>query len=70
MKCPHRVLQRSTEVFLRLRDDQRGATAIEYGILTGFIAMVIFAGVGLFGISLNSVFSFLTTGVRTALGIP
>ncbi|PNI10590.1 Flp family type IVb pilin [Arthrobacter sp. AFG7.2] len=56
--------------FSRLQDQERGATSTEYSILTGFIAMVIVAGVGLFGTSLNSVFGFLTTGVKTALGIP
>jgi pilus assembly protein Flp/PilA len=52
------------------RAEQRGATATEYSILAGFIALVIVAGVGLFGVALNSFFGFLTTGVRTALGIP
>jgi pilus assembly protein Flp/PilA len=70
MKCSQAVSVRSTEIFLWLRDDQRGATATEYSILTGLMAIVIFAGVGVFGISLNSVFGFLTTGVKTALGIP
>ncbi|MET3719030.1 Flp family type IVb pilin [Arthrobacter sp. UYEF21] len=54
----------------RFRCEERGATATEYSILVGFIAIVIVAGVGLFGISLNGVFTDLTTGVKTALGIP
>ncbi|WP_457185361.1 Flp family type IVb pilin [Nocardioides sp. P5_E3] len=41
--------------------DERGATATEYGLLVGFIAIVIVVGVGLFGSSLNTYFSGLAT---------
>lgn len=54
----------------RLRSEEVGSTATEYGITVGFIAIVIVAGVGVFGISLNGFFDHLTTGVKTALGIP
>ncbi|WP_457950859.1 Flp family type IVb pilin [Pseudarthrobacter sp. alpha12b] len=54
----------------RLRAEEGGATATEYGITVGFIAIVIVAGVGLFGLSLNGFFDHLTTGIKTALGIP
>jgi pilus assembly protein Flp/PilA len=64
------IMLRAFAEFSRLRDQEHGATATEYSILTGFIAMVIVAGVGLFGTSLNLSFGFLTTGVKTALGIP
>lgn len=65
-----RIVLHVSALLTRLHDQERGATATEYSILTGFIAMVIVAGVGLFGTSLNLFFGFLTTGVRTALGIP
>ena len=58
------------EIAQRLRSEEGGATATEYGITVGFIAIVIVAGVGGFGISLNGFFDHLTTGVKTALGIP
>jgi Flp pilus assembly pilin Flp len=29
--------------------DDRGATLVEYGLLTGFVAIVAFASVGVFG---------------------
>ncbi|MET3206820.1 UNVERIFIED_ORG: pilus assembly protein Flp/PilA [Arthrobacter sp. UYEF13] len=54
----------------RLRAEELGATATEYSILVGFIALVIVAGVGAFGIALNGVFGGLATGIQTALGIP
>ncbi|TLM85920.1 Flp family type IVb pilin [Pseudarthrobacter sp. NamE5] len=65
-----KLLSVVTSLLARLRKEQRGATATEYGILVGFIAIVIVAGVGLFGVALDSVFGFLTTGIKTALGIP
>ena len=52
----------------RLVNDEHGAT--EYGILTGFIAIVIVAGVGAFGTALGVYFNGLSTGVRAALGLP
>ncbi|MET3348691.1 UNVERIFIED_ORG: pilus assembly protein Flp/PilA [Arthrobacter sp. UYEF1] len=54
----------------RLHTEELGATATEYSILVGFIALVIVAGVGAFGIALNGVFGGLATGIQTALGIP
>jgi pilus assembly protein Flp/PilA len=54
----------------RIRGEELGATATEYSILAGFIALVIVAGVGFFGIALNGVFTGLGTGLKTALGIP
>jgi pilus assembly protein Flp/PilA len=65
-----RLLNGTAEVFAAFRDQERGATATEYSILVGFIAIVIVAGVGLFGTALNSSFGFLTNGISTALGIP
>ena len=65
-----RLLFTVSALLARFRDQERGATATEYSLLAGFIALVIVAGVGLFGVALNSFFGFLTTGIRTALGIP
>lgn len=57
-------------LFSAAAPNERGATATEYSILAGFVALAIVAGVGLFGTALNSLFGPLTTGVKTALGIP
>lgn len=65
-----RQLPKIAALLAAFRDQEHGATAIEYSILVGFIALVIVAGVGLFGVALDSVFGFLTTGIKTALGIP
>ena len=54
----------------RFSPDEQGATATEYGILAGFIAIVIVAGVGAFGTALALYFGQLSAGVRNALGLP
>jgi pilus assembly protein Flp/PilA len=41
------------------KDNERGATATEYGLLVGLIALIIVAGVGLFGNALDAFFSGL-----------
>jgi pilus assembly protein Flp/PilA len=47
--------------------DERGATATEYGLLVGFIAIVIVFGVTTFGTTLNTYFDGLATWVATTL---
>jgi pilus assembly protein Flp/PilA len=43
--------------------NEKGATATEYSLLVGLIALVIVAGVTLFGTNLNTFFSGLGTTV-------
>jgi pilus assembly protein Flp/PilA len=43
----------------RLRRDETGATAVEYAMLTGLIAVVLIAGVTLFGGELKTMFTDL-----------
>ena len=43
-------------IFRRFLSDERGATAIEYGLIAGLIAVVIIGALTLTGTSLNSVF--------------
>jgi pilus assembly protein Flp/PilA len=47
--------------FAVTRDD-RGATAVEYGLMVGLIAVVIVTGVTVFGIAVNGLF-FIPAGV-------
>ncbi|GAA4028116.1 hypothetical protein GCM10023063_06910 [Arthrobacter methylotrophus] len=44
---------------------EKGATATEYSLLVGLIALVIVGGVGLFGGALNTWFTTLSTTVGT-----
>jgi len=45
----------------------RGATATEYAVLVGFIAVVIATAIGFFGTSLGSYYSYLVSAVGTYL---
>ena len=44
-------------------DREKGATATEYALLVGLIALIIVIGVGLFGQALNTWFTSLATTV-------
>jgi pilus assembly protein Flp/PilA len=48
---------------LKTRQSEKGATATEYALLVGLIALVLVVGVGAFGTALNSWFSALATTV-------
>lgn len=63
-------LNRALSSLWGLWTQEKGATATEYSVLVGFVAIVIVAGVGLFGTSLNGVYTGLSTSLQTALGIP
>ena len=47
--------------------DERGATATEYGLLVGFIAIALVVGVGLFGSALGNYFTTLATWIGTVI---
>jgi pilus assembly protein Flp/PilA len=44
----------------RLQREQKGATAVEYGLMVGLIAVVIIAAVMLLGKQLNQLFTTIT----------
>lgn len=50
----------------RLIEDESGATAIEYGLIAGLVAVAIIAAVGTLSDSLNLLFSNDATTVSTA----
>ena len=50
----------------RLHREDRGATAVEYGLLVGLIAVAIIVTVGLLGTHLNSLFSSVNTRLPAA----
>lgn len=43
---------------------EEGATAVEYALLVGLIAVVLIVGVGLFGTNLNTFFNSIATWVQ------
>ncbi len=50
----------------RLIKDESGATAIEYGLIAGLVAVAIIAALGTLGDSLNLLFSNVADTVSTA----
>jgi pilus assembly protein Flp/PilA len=48
-------------LFRRLRKDENGATAIEYGLIAGLISVVIITAITLVGSSLSDVFNYIGT---------
>lgn len=50
----------------RLIQDESGATAIEYGLIAGLVAVAIIAALGTLGDSLNLLFSNVASTVSTA----
>ena len=50
------MLSLYTNLMIRLRGEEKGATAVEYGIMVGLIAVVIIVAVTLLGGTLNLMF--------------
>ncbi|MHA7285392.1 Flp family type IVb pilin [Arthrobacter sp. MDT3-44] len=48
----------------RLRREETGATAVEYGLMVALIAVVLLVGVGAFGSQLNTFFNGLGTKLK------
>lgn len=53
--------------FRKLRKDENGATAIEYGLIAGLVSVVIIGAVTLVGSQLEAVFNHIGTTLETAL---
>jgi pilus assembly protein Flp/PilA len=54
-----------TDLTDKVRDRERGATAVEYGLMVALIAIVIIAAVTLLGSKLNGLFSKVATSVHS-----
>jgi len=53
------MLEKFITLMIVGRDEEKGATATEYGLLVGLIALIIVTGVTLFGNNLNTFFNEL-----------
>jgi pilus assembly protein Flp/PilA len=51
--------------FRKLRKDENGATAIEYGLIAGLISVVIITAVTLVGSKLEAVFQYIGSTLNT-----
>jgi pilus assembly protein Flp/PilA len=56
--------------FRKLRKDENGATAIEYGLIAGLISVVIIGVVTTAGNQLNRVFAYIGTTLSTVPTTP
>jgi pilus assembly protein Flp/PilA len=52
---------------MKLFQDSRGATAIEYGLIAALIAVAIIAGVTATGTSLSTLFTNVSTAVANSM---
>lgn len=55
------MLLRLIKVQARLQNPERGATAVEYGLMVALIAIVIIGAVTLLGSNLSSLFNSVAT---------
>lgn len=55
-----------TNLIKRFKNDESGATAIEYGLIAGLIAVAIIVGAGNLGNALDAQFNGLATTVTGA----
>ena len=53
--------------FRKLRKDENGATAIEYGLIAGLISVVIIGAVSTVGSQLTAVFDYIGSTLGGAL---
>ncbi len=56
--------------FLRFIRDERGATAIEYGLIAGLIALAVATGAKSLGTNLGSAFTSLATWITNNVKAP
>ncbi|MDQ0117347.1 pilus assembly protein Flp/PilA [Pseudarthrobacter defluvii] len=64
------MLSLYTNLMIRLRREEKGATAVEYGIMVALIAVVIIIAVTLLGDNLKTMFNNVATSVPTAKPTP
>jgi pilus assembly protein Flp/PilA len=59
----HTGVQVINRCIARLARDQRGLTALEYGLLTGLIALAIVGAVSLFSTNANQLFTHIANTI-------
>ena len=59
----HIMLARIVTLQIRLRNSERGATAVEYGLMVALIAVVVIVAVSLLGTRLSTLFDNVDSSV-------
>lgn len=62
------MLSLYTNLMTRLRTEEKGATAVEYGIMVGLIAVVIIVAVSTLGGTLDGFFDTVNGTLKPATG--
>ena len=57
------MLEKFIAFMLTGRDEEKGATAVEYGLMVALIAVVIIAAVTLLGNNLNAMFNAIAAAI-------
>ena len=52
--------------YIAIKESQRGATAVEYGLIVALIAVVIIAAVTLLGTQISTIFTYIKDTLVTA----
>ncbi len=52
-----------TYLMLRLKNDRRGVTALEYGLIASLVAVVLITGATALGTNLNTTFSSIAAKI-------
>ena len=58
------MLSLYTNLMIRLRNEEKGATAVEYGIMVALIAVVIIVAVSTLGGTLDGLFDGVTADIK------
>ena len=59
------MLSRISEFLNRFRDDENGASLVEYGLLVALIALTVITTLGTIGKNLNNLFTTVATSLTT-----
>lgn len=62
------MLSLYTNLMARLRTEEKGATAVEYGIMVGLIAVVIIIAVSTLGTTLDGFFDTINGTLKPSTG--
>ena len=60
------LIERARAELARVKDDHKGVTALEYGLLAGLIAVVIIVGATSLGNAVNALFGNIASQIGTS----
>ena len=64
-----RGFQPMANIFRKLARDESGATALEYGLIAGFVSVAAVSGFNALGDSIEGVFTAVTTAINKSAAV-